>query len=79
MASNVIDTCGHATSDGRVGNSFLCANILDLPVISIEGDVDGLSLFGRQFSQGPADFFQNRIFHLILFFLNEKIQWAERT
>ncbi len=73
LASNVIDTCGHATSNGRVGNPFFCADILDFPVISIESDVDGLSLFRRQFSQGLADFFQNRFFRLILFCLNEQV------
>ncbi len=72
LASNVIDTCGHATSNGRVGDRFFCADILYFPVISIESDVDGLSLFGRQFSQGLADFFQNRVFNRILFFLNEQ-------
>ena len=73
LASNVIDTCGHATSNGRVGNPFFCADILDFPVISIESDVDGLSLFRRQFSQGLADFFQNRFFRLILFCLHEQV------
>ncbi len=73
LASNVIDTCGHATANGRVGNCSFCADILDFPVISIESDVDGLFLFGRQFSQGLADFFQNRVFNLIPFFLNEQV------
>ncbi len=72
----MIDTCGHATSNGRVGNPLFCADILDLPVISIESDVDGLSLFGRQFSQGLADFSQERVFHLTLFSLDEKVQWV---
>ena len=73
LASNVIDTCGHATANGRVGNRFFCTDILDFPVISIESDVDGLFLFGRQFSQGLADFFQNRVFNLIPFLLNEQV------
>lgn len=47
LASNVIDACGHATSNSRVGNPFFRADILDFPVISIESNVDGLSLFRR--------------------------------
>ena len=73
LASNVIDTCGHATANGRVRNCFFCADILDFPVISIESDVDGLFLCGRQFSQGLSDFFQNRVSNLIPFFLNEQV------